>query len=101
FLQRRGERVLLLTTAGSRDVYHIARGNRTRIYDVHYRKPTPLVPREDILAVRGRLKHRGEELAPPDEDDIRRAAAVAREGDFGAIAIAFLYAYLRPHHEHR
>ena len=43
FLQRRGEKVLLLATAGAGDVYHIARGNRTRLYDIHYRKPTPLV----------------------------------------------------------
>src|SRR4030088_3374666 len=31
FLQRRGERVLLLATRGAGDVYHIARGNRTRL----------------------------------------------------------------------
>ena len=30
FLQRRGEKVLLLATKGAGDVYHIARGNRTR-----------------------------------------------------------------------
>ena len=45
FLQRRGERVLLLATRGAGDVYHIARGNRTRLYDLHYRKPEPLLPR--------------------------------------------------------
>jgi len=101
FLQRRGERVLLLTTAGTRDVYHIARGNRTRIYDIHYRKPTPLVPRKDILEVRGRLDYRGEELEALDEEDVLAAAAAARDGDFGAIAIAFLFAYLHPDHELR
>jgi len=35
FLQRRGERVLLLATEGAGDVYHLARGNRTRLYDIH------------------------------------------------------------------
>jgi len=45
FLQRRGERVLLLATRGAGDVLHIARGNRTRLYDIHFRKPRPLVPR--------------------------------------------------------
>ena len=39
FLQRRGERVLLLATRGAGDVLHIARGNRTRLYDIHFRKP--------------------------------------------------------------
>src|SRR5262249_28114861 len=32
FLQRRGEKVLLLATEGAGDVYHIARGNRARLY---------------------------------------------------------------------
>src|SRR5919205_3028236 len=68
FLQRRGERVLLLATAGAGDVYHIARGNRTRLYDVHFRKPTPLVPRRDIVEIAGRLDYTGGELEPLDAD---------------------------------
>jgi N-methylhydantoinase A len=101
FLQRRGERVLLLTTAGTRDVYHIARGNRARIYDIQYRKPTPLVPRRDIIEVRGRLNYLGEELEPLSDEDLRAAAARARDGNFGAIAIALLFSYLNPEHELR
>jgi N-methylhydantoinase A len=53
FLQRRGEQVLLLATRGAGDVYHIARGNRLRLYDIHYRKPTPLVPRGPPCPRRG------------------------------------------------
>ncbi|WP_249021582.1 hydantoinase/oxoprolinase family protein [Conexibacter sp. S30A1] len=99
FLQRKGERVLLLATAGARDVYHIARGNRTRLYDIHYRKPIPLVPREDIVAIAGRLNYAGEELAPLDREAVRLAGVRARADGFGAIAVAFLFAYLNPTHE--
>lgn len=42
FLERRGERVALLTTAGFRDIYEIARGNRAQMYDLKFKKPTPL-----------------------------------------------------------
>src|SRR4051812_4371755 len=35
FLQRRGERILLLATEGAGDVYHIARGARHSLYDLH------------------------------------------------------------------
>src|SRR3954454_15556386 len=59
FLQRRGERVLLLATAGAGDVYHLARGNRTRLYDIHFRKPTPLVPRADVVAIGRPLDYTG------------------------------------------
>lgn len=99
FLQRRGERVLLLATAGAGDVYHIARGNRTRLYDIHFRKPTPLVPRSDIVEIGGRLDWAGEELEPLDADAVRAAARRAREEGIASIAVAFLFSYLNPAHE--
>src|SRR5215216_6181491 len=99
FLQRRGERVLLLATRGAGDVYHIARGNRTRLYDIHFRKPEPLLPRADIVEVGGRLDYAGEEIEPLDEDAIRAAAARARDEGFGAVAVAFLFSYVNPAHE--
>jgi N-methylhydantoinase A len=99
FLQRRGERVLLLATAGAEDVLHIARGNRTRLYDIHFRKPEPLVPRADIVPIGGRLDHAGRELAPLDSGAVRAAARRAHEEGFGAVAVAFLFAYVNPEHE--
>jgi N-methylhydantoinase A len=101
FLQRRGVRVVLLATSGAGDVLHIARGNRTRLYDIHFRKPTPLVPRRDIVEIEGRLNAAGEEIAALDEAAIRAAARRARDEGAGGIAIAFLFAYLNPAHELR
>jgi N-methylhydantoinase A len=101
FLQRRGERVLLLATRGAGDVYHIARGNRTRLYDIHFRKPRPLVARADIVEIGGRLDFAGAEVEPLDEAAIRAAARRAREEGFGAIAVAFLFSYVNPEHELR
>jgi N-methylhydantoinase A len=101
FLQRRGVRVLLLATSGAGDVYHVARGNRTRLYDIHFRKPTPLVARRDIVEIGGRLSADGRELEALDEDAVRAAARRALEEGFGAIAIAFLFSYRDPRHEER
>jgi len=99
FLQRHGERVLLLATEGAGDVYHIARGNRTRLYDIHFRKPTPLVPRSDIVEIGGRVDYAGKQLAPLDTKAIRAAASRVKDEGFGAVAVAFLFAYLNPEHE--
>jgi N-methylhydantoinase A len=99
FLQRRGEKVLLLATAGVGDVYQIARGHRTRLYDVHYRKPTPLVKRSDTVELTGRLRYDGSERTALVEDEIRAAARRYREEGFGAIAVALLFSYLNPAHE--
>ncbi len=101
FLERRGVRVLLLATQGVGDVYHIARGNRDRLFDLHYRKPPPLVPASDIVEIGGRLDYQGTELEPLDEDAVRQAARRARAEGFGAVAVCFLFSYLNPEHELR
>ncbi len=99
FLQRRGERVILLATAGAGDVYHIARGNRLDMYNIRYRKPEPLLPRRDIIPIGGRIDYRGEELAPLDHGDLRRAAERIRSEGVRSVAIAFLFSYMNPEHE--
>ncbi len=60
FLERRGTRVLLITTDGFKDVYAIARGDRKKLYDLHYAKPKPLVPPSDIHTVRERVRWDGD-----------------------------------------
>lgn len=70
-LERRGADVLILTSRGIGDVYRIARGNRERLFDLHYRKPEPLVARDAIVEVGGRFDASGEELEPLDEDAVR------------------------------
>ncbi len=101
FLQRRGERVLLLATEGVGDTYQIARGNRTKLYDLHYRKPAALVPPGDTIEIPGRLDWQGVELDPLDEDAVRAAGRRARDERFGAVAVCFLFSYLNPAHELR
>ena len=101
FLQRRGERVLLLATDGVGDAYQIARGNRTKLYELHYRKPAPLVARRDTIEITGRLDWQGTELEPLDEDQVRAAGRRARDEGFGAVAACFLFSYLNPAHELR
>lgn len=101
FLERRGVPVLLLTTAGIEDTYHIARGHRLELYNAQYRKPLPLIPRKDVTGVAGRLDSQGHELIPLDEVAVRRAARRAAEEGYGAVAVAFLFSYKNPSHELR
>ncbi|MBB1261162.1 hydantoinase/oxoprolinase family protein [Streptomyces alkaliterrae] len=101
FLQRRGVRVLLLAGQDAADTYHIARGPRTRLYDLHYRKPEPLVPLRDIVPVGGRLDAAGREIEPLDEDAVREAARRYRAEGFEAIAVGLLFSHANPAHELR
>jgi N-methylhydantoinase A len=99
FLQRRGERVLLLATEGASDIYQIARGTRTRLYDLHFRKAEPLVPRTDIVAIPGRLNYLGDEIEPLGAASVAEAAERARAEGIRSIAVAFLFSYVNPEHE--
>ncbi|MFD2470585.1 hydantoinase/oxoprolinase family protein [Amycolatopsis silviterrae] len=100
-LERRGAKVLILTTRGIGDVYRIARGNRNRLFDLHYRKPEPLVGPEAVAEVAGRLDATGAELEPLDEDAARLVAKRVREEGFEAVAVCFLFSYLDSGHERR
>ena len=54
-LEGKGVRVGLLTTRGFRDVYEIGRGNRPEGYNLFFKRPVPLVPRDLRLEVEERL----------------------------------------------
>ncbi|MEO0972933.1 MAG: hydantoinase/oxoprolinase family protein, partial [Pseudomonadota bacterium] len=99
FLERRGERVLLITTEGLGDSYTIARGNRHTLYELRYEKPRQLVPRSDVHEVRGRLNAAGEELAPLQLRDLDPIIEKVRVQDIRAIAVCFVHAYAYPQHE--
>lgn len=100
-LERRGAPVLILTTHGIGDVYQIARGNRDRLFDLHYRKPTPLVARNAVVEIPGRFDAKGTELEPLDVAAVRAAARRVRDEGFGAIAVCFLFSYVNDSHERR
>ena len=98
-LEGKGARTGLVTTEGFRDVLEIGRGNFLRMYDVLYRRPTPLVPRGRCLEVPERLTARGEVLVPLDEAAVRAAGRRLKEEGVEAVAVVFLFSYRNPAHE--
>lgn len=100
-IERRGEPLALLTTAGFRDVLEIGNADRYDSYDLQLEKPEPLVPRELRLPVRERIRADGSVEIPLDEADVRAAVEAMRERGLRAVAIAFLHGYRNPAHERR
>ena len=98
-LERKGERVLLVTTAGHRDGYTIARGNRRSLYALRYRKPELLVPRRDVHEVRGRLAWDGTVLEPLSKQDFEPLIDKVKAERIRAVAVCFLHAYAYPDQE--
>ena len=99
FLERKGSRVLLIMTGGISDTYTIARGDRKELYNVQYKKPKPLVPREDVLEVKERMKWNGEVITKIDSEDVNKIINKINEENIQAIAICFLHSYVNPVHE--
>lgn len=100
-LERKGGRIGLITTAGFRDVYEIARHNRTETYDLYYRKPVPLVPRRHRLEVRERIDPDGCVVQPLVEEDVLGCIRVLEEAGITSIAVCLLHSYANPVHEQR
>lgn len=99
FLERKGARTALVTTKGFRDVYEIARANRPEMYDLFYRRPTPLVPRRDVFELAERILANGKVECPLDADAVESLADRLRAGGYTAIAVVLLHSYVNPEHE--
>ena len=90
-----------VTTDGFRDLLEIQRQVRSALYDVHFEKPRPLVPRHLCFGVRERLGPDGTILRALDEEHVREAAAALRAEGVEAVAVCLLHAYVDPAHERR
>lgn len=99
FLERKGQRVMLIATAGAGDSYTIARGNRHSLYELRYSKPEQLVPRHDVHEISGRLSYDGKEITPLDTNDLEPIIEKVQSQNVHAVAVCLLHAYAHPQHE--
>src|SRR5262245_54932727 len=104
-LEHNGAKCGLITTAGFRDVLHIARHKRPHNFSLQLDLPWQkheLVPRRDRKTVSERMRGSdGTVLVPLDEEAVRRAARELRVAGVESIAICFLFSFLNPAHERR
>src|SRR5271167_4687747 len=98
-IQHRGARTGLITTAGFRDLLEIGRQKRPELYDLQVDKPPVLVPRDLRLEVPERVRHDGSVEVPLDEAAFRAAVRRLREAGVQAVAVCFLYGFVRTEHE--
>jgi N-methylhydantoinase A len=102
-LTRTGVKTGMLTTKGFRDIIELRRGMRVGVspYNLKVAFPEPLVPRALRAGIEERAGPDGSVITPLDEaqveDTVRHFCAAGVE----AIAVCFLYSFLRPQHERR
>src|SRR5919201_669126 len=108
-LERKGRRVGLIVTAGTEDALRIERGIQTylgypysdRLHVATHHHNEPLVPRERIRGVRGRIDLFGDEAIPLYEEEARRAVSELAALDVESIVVNLLYSYRNSEHEDR
>ena len=97
-LERRGARVVLVTTRGFEDLLWLRRQDRAALYDLARDHPPPLVARADVVGVAERAGPTGV-IEPLTGEELVRAVGVVRRLAPEAVAVAFLFAFRHPEHE--
>ncbi|WP_298920408.1 hydantoinase/oxoprolinase family protein [uncultured Bosea sp.] len=98
-IQHRGVKTGLITTEGFRDLIEIGRQKRPDLYDLQADKAPPLVTRDLRFGVPERVRYDGSVETPLDEEAVRQAARALKSEGVKAVAIGFLYGFVRPEHE--
>jgi N-methylhydantoinase A len=103
-LETKGAKTGLLVTQGFTGIYEVAeqaRPHGSAIFDVQYKKPTPLVPASMMAEVVERVASDGSILTHLDETALRETLRGLRQRGIESLAVCFLFSFLEPGHEER
>ncbi len=98
-LERKGATAALLTTAGFRDVLEIGRLRLPVLYDLTWKKPPALIPRDRVFEISERMDATGAVDTPLSLDAVRDVLRAATAAGINSIAVSFLHSYANPAHE--
>jgi acetone carboxylase beta subunit len=108
-LQRQGRRIGAIVSAGQEDYLELERGIQTylgysyadRLHVATHFHNEPIVPRELMKGVRGRIDVLGQEVLPLREEDAREAARELLDSGVEGICVSLLFSYRNAEHELR
>ncbi|MEM1597842.1 MAG: hydantoinase/oxoprolinase family protein [Pyrobaculum sp.] len=92
-------KVAFFTTRGFRDVVEIGRQNRPRLYDLYFKKPRQIVPRELRFEVDERTLADGTVEKAADPEEVAALAERAKAAGAVSVAVGFLHSYANPANE--
>jgi N-methylhydantoinase A len=102
-LERKGARIGLIASEGFRDILEIGYQLRQDLHRILLEPVTPvfLAPGAQRKEVREQVSADGEIIVPLDEQSVRQSAAELVADGVQAIAVCYLFSFLRPEHEQR
>src|SRR5712692_4562317 len=89
----------LITTEGFRDLLEIGRQNRPELYNFHFIKPKPLIPRTRRFEVKERVDHQGRVLQNLTGEEAQQIAQAVNQIGVKTVAVCLLHSYANPKHE--
>jgi N-methylhydantoinase A len=98
-LERKGAKTALITNKGFMDVIEIGRQNRSRLYDLAYRKEPHIVPPKLRFGIQGRIGYTGEEIEGLDTVEAEKIVQELKSLNIESVAVCFLFSYANPSHE--
>jgi N-methylhydantoinase A len=98
-IQRRGGKVMMLTTTGFGDLIEIGRQTRPHMYDLQRDQPRPLVEPDLRVEVRERITAGGEVIKALTDEAIDEAVSTVVNAEPDACAICFLFSFQNSGHE--
>jgi len=99
-LERRGARVVLVTTRGFEDLLWLRRQDRAALYDLARDHPLPLVARTGVVGVAERTGPAGVQ-EPLSDAEVARVVAAVQALAPESVAVGLLFAFRHPEHERR
>ncbi len=98
-LERKGVKTALVTNKGFEDILVIGRQNRSRLYDLAFRKEAPIVPDALRFGIEGRILSDGSEADPFAPDQAREIVERIVRSGAESVAVCLLFAFANPAHE--
>jgi N-methylhydantoinase A len=100
-LEESDANIALVTTEGFGDVLELRRARRPSLYDLAWRPPRPLVPRERRFELDERLAADGTIVRAPADVDLDACIDRLDAADVAAVAVCLFNSYANPVHEER
>jgi N-methylhydantoinase A len=99
FLTRSGARIVMAVSAGMRDVLEIGDQMRPHLYHLQQSKPTPVVPRSQIVEVDERLDAFGAVVTTLSQTEAERVTKDVAVLNPEAVAVCLGFSFLDADHE--
>ena len=108
-IEKKGPKLGFITTEGFEDTLYIGRGSQwadgistlesRKIAEVD--KPTPIIPRENVVGVKERLDFTGKVIRPLDEEDFKEKLQYLIDQGVMGFVVSTLWSFKNPVHEKR